>query len=120
MSAWTLASRPVSRFLTLSALASVISAIGASSPLCATPSQTPGVSGRFACLASHSGPWRCASRTYFCTLRGMDPTAFALVVAAAFLHALWNLAAKRVSGNVGVLWLGLCLCGVMLAPFALL
>src|SRR5262249_27623096 len=31
-----------------------------------------------------------------------------------------NLAAKRVSGNVGVLWLGLCLCGVMLAPFALL
>ena len=50
----------------------------------------------------------------------MSLTAFALVVAAACLHALWNLAAKRVSGNVGVLWLGLCLCGVMLAPFALL
>ena len=49
----------------------------------------------------------------------MNLTAFALVVAAACLHALWNLAAKRVSGNVGVLWLGLCLCGVMLAPFAL-
>jgi drug/metabolite transporter (DMT)-like permease len=49
----------------------------------------------------------------------MSLTAFALVVAAACLHALWNLAAKRVSGNVGVLWLGLCLAGVMLAPFAL-
>src|SRR5262245_1694496 len=48
MSAWTLASRPVSRFLTLSALPNVISAIVASSPLCALPSQTPGVSGRFA------------------------------------------------------------------------
>jgi drug/metabolite transporter (DMT)-like permease len=49
----------------------------------------------------------------------MNLTAFALVVAAACLHALWNLAAKRVSGNVGVLWLGLCWCGVALAPFAL-
>jgi hypothetical protein len=38
----------------------------------------------------------------------MNLTAFALVVAAACLHALWNLAAKRVSGNVGVRWLGLC------------
>jgi multidrug transporter EmrE-like cation transporter len=49
----------------------------------------------------------------------MNLTAFALVVAAACLHALWNLAAKRVSGNLGVLWLGLCLAGVALAPFAL-
>jgi hypothetical protein len=49
----------------------------------------------------------------------MNLTAFALVVAAACLHALWNLAAKRVAGNVGVLWLGLCWCGVLLAPFAL-
>src|SRR5262249_44350202 len=59
------------------------------------------------------------SRADFCTLRGMSLTAFALVVAAACLHALWNLAAKRVSGNVGVLWLGLCRAGVLLAPFAL-
>ena len=44
----------------------------------------------------------------------MNLTAFALVVAAACLHAPWNLAAKRVSGNVGVLWLGLCLAGVAL------
>jgi uncharacterized membrane protein len=49
----------------------------------------------------------------------MNLTAFALVVAAACLHALWNLAAKRVAGNLGVLWLGLCLAGVALAPFAL-
>jgi hypothetical protein len=33
----------------------------------------------------------------------LNLTAFALVVAAACLHALWSLAAKRVSGNVGVL-----------------
>src|SRR5262245_66014738 len=49
----------------------------------------------------------------------MNLSAFALVVAAACLHALWNLAAKRVSGNVGVLWLGLGLAGGLLAPFAL-
>src|SRR6516162_2590174 len=50
----------------------------------------------------------------------MDFTAFALVATAACLHALWNLAAKRVSGNLGVLWLGLCLAGAILTPFALL
>jgi hypothetical protein len=49
----------------------------------------------------------------------MSFTAFALVVAAACLHALWNLAAKRVSGNIGVLWLGLWMSGLALAPFAL-
>jgi hypothetical protein len=48
MSAWTFASRPVSRFLTFNALASVISAIGASSLLQKTTSQTPGVPVRFA------------------------------------------------------------------------
>ena len=50
----------------------------------------------------------------------MNLTAFALVVAAACRHALLNLAAKRMSGNVGVLWLGLSPTEVMLAPFALL
>jgi drug/metabolite transporter (DMT)-like permease len=49
----------------------------------------------------------------------MDLTAFTLVVAAACLHALWNLAAKRMSGNLGVFWLGLCLTGIVLAPFAM-
>jgi drug/metabolite transporter (DMT)-like permease len=48
----------------------------------------------------------------------MNLTAFGLVIAAACLHALWNLAAKRVSGNLGVLWLGLCVSGVVLAPLA--
>src|SRR5262249_2788900 len=60
------------------------------------------------------------SPTAFCRLTGMNLTAFTLVVAAACLHALWNLAAKRVAGNLGVLWLGLCMGGVALAPFALL
>jgi hypothetical protein len=49
----------------------------------------------------------------------MNLAAFALVIAAACLHALWNLAAKRVADNLGVLWLGLCLAGVALAPLAL-
>jgi uncharacterized membrane protein len=49
----------------------------------------------------------------------MDFTAFALVIAAAFMHAAWNLAAKRVSGNLAVFWLGLWLAGVVLVPFAL-
>src|SRR3954447_25347521 len=49
MSACTLASRPVSRFLIFIALPCVISAIGASSLLDSIPSQTPGVQARFAC-----------------------------------------------------------------------
>lgn len=49
----------------------------------------------------------------------MSFTAFALVVAAAILHALWNLTAKQVSGNMGVFWLGLCFASTVLAPFAL-
>src|SRR5262249_46777936 len=66
-----------------------------------------------------ASPNACSPLAKLCTLRGMNLPAFSLGVAAACLHALWNLAAKRVSGNVGVLWLGLCLCGVALAPFAL-
>ncbi|ETW94334.1 MAG: hypothetical protein ETSY1_35330 [Candidatus Entotheonella factor] len=42
-----------------------------------------------------------------------------LVLIAAFLHALWNLAAKKVSGNLSVLWLGLCLASIVSWPFAL-
>src|SRR5262249_32397508 len=34
---------------------------------------------------------------------------FAIVLLAATLHAVWNFAAKKVSGNLGALWLGLCL-----------
>lgn len=54
-----------------------------------------------------------------CRLIGMDFTSFALVLAAACLHAFWNLTAKRVSGNLGVFWLGLCMAGIVLAPIAL-
>jgi drug/metabolite transporter (DMT)-like permease len=49
----------------------------------------------------------------------MNLMAFALVVAAACLHPLWNLAVKRVSGNLGVLWLGLGAAALALAPIAL-
>jgi drug/metabolite transporter (DMT)-like permease len=48
----------------------------------------------------------------------MNFTAFTLVLAAACLHAFGNLTAKRVSGNLGVLWLGLWMGGIVLAPFA--
>jgi multidrug transporter EmrE-like cation transporter len=48
----------------------------------------------------------------------MNFPAFALVDAAACLHAFWNLTAKRVSGNVGVFWLGQCLGAIVLAPLA--
>jgi drug/metabolite transporter (DMT)-like permease len=48
----------------------------------------------------------------------MNFTAFTLVIVAACLHAFWNLTAKRVSGNLGVFWLGLGMAGIVLAPFA--
>src|SRR5262245_39835392 len=56
MSAWALASRPVKRFLTFSALASVISTIAPSSPLNSIISQTPVVPAWFA------GPLRGAEK----------------------------------------------------------
>src|SRR5215470_10006746 len=45
---------------------------------------------------------------------------FAIVLLAATLHAFWNFAAKKVSGNLGALWLGLCLASVLSWPWALL
>lgn len=42
--------------------------------------------------------------------------AFLLVLVAAVLHALWNLAAKKASGNIGVFWLGLCFASLLLLP----
>jgi drug/metabolite transporter (DMT)-like permease len=47
-------------------------------------------------------------------------SAFILVLSASVVHALWNLVAKRVSGNVGVFWVGIGLAGLLLAPAALL
>ncbi len=44
---------------------------------------------------------------------------FAIVLLAATFHALWNFAAKKVSGNLSVLWLGICAASVLSWPFAL-
>ena len=44
---------------------------------------------------------------------------FGLVLLAATLHALWNFAAKKVSGNLSVLWLGLCMASMLSWPFAI-
>lgn len=46
----------------------------------------------------------------------MHPLAFGLAVSSAVLHAGWNLAAKRASGDFGVLWLGLCVAAALGAP----
>ena len=46
----------------------------------------------------------------------MTLTTFFLVVVAAVLHACWNLAAKKASGNIGVFWLGLCFASLMFLP----
>jgi drug/metabolite transporter (DMT)-like permease len=49
----------------------------------------------------------------------MTGLTFAIVLVAATFHALWNFAAKKVSGNLSVLWLGLCAASVLSWPFAL-
>ena len=49
----------------------------------------------------------------------MTGLTFAMVLVAATFHALWNFAAKKVSGNLSVLWLGLCAASVLSWPFAL-
>ncbi len=43
--------------------------------------------------------------------------AFLLVILAATLHALWNFAAKKVSGNLSVIWIGLVLATIVIIPF---
>ena len=45
---------------------------------------------------------------------------FFMVLLAATMHAVWNFAAKRASGNLGALWLGLCLGAVLSWPGAML
>ena len=44
---------------------------------------------------------------------------FVLVLLTATLHAGWNYAAKKVAGNLSVLWLGICLASVVSWPYAL-
>lgn len=50
----------------------------------------------------------------------MSVAVFGLVLLAATLHAVWNLAAKRVAGDLGTVWMGLCLGAVLSWPGALL
>ena len=45
---------------------------------------------------------------------------FLMVVLAAILHAGWNFAAKQAAGNLGALWLGVCLGAVLSWPCAVL
>lgn len=50
----------------------------------------------------------------------MSFAVFGLVLLAATLHAVWNLAAKRVAGDLATIWLGLCLGAVLSWPGAAL
>jgi multidrug transporter EmrE-like cation transporter len=50
----------------------------------------------------------------------MSLTAFTLALSAAALHALWNLASKRLGGALGVFCVAFCLVGLALVPLALL
>jgi uncharacterized membrane protein len=49
----------------------------------------------------------------------MDSTIFALVLIAAMLHALWNFAARKASGDLAVIWFGLIVTGLGSLPFAM-
>ncbi len=49
----------------------------------------------------------------------MATTAFLLVALAAVIHALWNLAAKKVSGSLSVIWIGLVMACFTFGPFIL-
>lgn len=47
----------------------------------------------------------------------MPTTAFILVILSAALHALWNFATKKVSGDISVIWIGLVMGCIALLPF---
>lgn len=47
----------------------------------------------------------------------MSTTTFLLVLCAALLHASWNFAAKKASGNICVLYNGLLIASIVIAPF---
>jgi len=49
----------------------------------------------------------------------MPPQALLLVLAAACIHATWNLLAKRVRGGMEVVWLYSCISTIVYAPWAL-
>lgn len=49
----------------------------------------------------------------------MSPTALALVLCAALLHATWNIAAKKAGGGDAFMLMGAAMVGVIWAPLAL-
>ncbi len=48
----------------------------------------------------------------------MESSTFLLVIAAATIHALWNFATKKVSGDLGIIAIGLCAASLVSLPFA--
>lgn len=52
-------------------------------------------------------------------MRAMPPTALALVLAAALLHAVWNIAAKKAGGGDAFMLMGAVMVGLLWAPLAL-
>jgi drug/metabolite transporter (DMT)-like permease len=50
----------------------------------------------------------------------MSITAFLLVILAAFLHASWNFIAKKTSGNLSVIYIGLLISCIFIFPFFIL
>ena len=46
----------------------------------------------------------------------MTTPIFLAVLVSAFVHAAWNIAAERVAGDIGVLWVGQVLAAVLLLP----
>ena len=66
----------------------------------------------------------CHGRTVARGARGaenapMPLTALALVLCAALLHALWNIAAKKAGGGDAFMLMGALMIGVLWAPLAL-
>src|SRR4030065_2911760 len=50
----------------------------------------------------------------------MPLVAFLLIILAAALHALWNFAAKKASGSLSVIWIGLAMAAIAIIPFLFL
>ncbi|GJM34218.1 MAG: hypothetical protein DHS20C18_32190 [Saprospiraceae bacterium] len=46
----------------------------------------------------------------------MPTLAFLLVILSATVHALWNFATKKVSGDLGVIWIGLVIGCIFFSP----
>jgi uncharacterized membrane protein len=49
----------------------------------------------------------------------MESYVFGILIFAALFHALWNFVAKKISGNLAVIWMGLCGSSLLLIPVAL-